>query len=129
MNSRNCQDYDNCVQSELEYLNQPADKNSLYANRIYDDQVANSRCYNKLEAIEGFHDGYIADKQANMFKKFLCFLISVVAIILAVVLCCSCKKKKHVHDYMNYYNDSPNVIRLNIPTEQRVVTSSYNPYN
>ena len=101
MNSANCQDYDNCVQSELEYLYQPVDEKSLYANRFYDNQVAQTVCYNNqfneinqdpdfeehIEELEGFNKDK-RYKNDNMFMKFLCFLISLVAIIFAVILQC-----------------------------------------
>lgn len=129
MNPANCEDYDNCVQSELEYLREPIDEQSLYANRFYDNQVAANRCYNKFNPIEGFNDiGNLRyDRKASMFKKFLCFLISLVAIILAIVFCCStCKKNKHMHK--DFYNNSPNVVHLDIDTENRIPTTSYNRY-
>lgn len=133
MNSTNCEDYNNCVQSELEYLQEPVDEQSLYANRFYDGQVAANRCYNTMNAIEGFHDANVVQdakryRDGSMLKKFICFLISLVAIILAVVFCCSmCKKKHHRHHNADGYYYTPEVIHLDIPTE-RIVTSTYNKY-
>lgn len=51
-----CDAYGNCVDQKREQLKYPLDINSLYANRIYDNQTANSRCYvnNPVNIIEGF---------------------------------------------------------------------------
>lgn len=137
MNSSKNVDFDNCVQSELEYLYEPADENTLYSNRFYDNQVAQTRCYNKQynalnnelyldnqeQVVEGFNDrkqkGYKDDD--NMFQKFLCFLISVVAIILAVIFTCSmCQKHRG-------YEINDDVVYLGIPTESRI-SSTYHRY-
>jgi len=135
MNSSENADFDNCVQSELEYLYEPADANTLYSNRFYDNQVAQTRCYNKqynpLSKKLNFNDqgqiaeGFNSDGKSNddnMFQKFLCFLISVVAIILAIIFACSMCKKKH-----RGYQINDDVVYLGIPTESRI-SSTYNRY-
>jgi len=122
-----CEDYDNCVQSELEYLREPTDEQSLYANKFYDGQVAANRCYNNMNAIEGFHDANVIqdikrNRNSNMIKRFICSLISLVLIILSIVFCCSMCKKKQNGANGNY---TPEVIILGIPTERPVTTTTY----
>lgn len=50
-----CSNYDSCIQRERHNLRHPVDKKSLYANRVYDNQTANRRCYEGSPInIEGF---------------------------------------------------------------------------
>jgi len=145
MNQGNCQDYNSCVQSELEQMLEPTDQQSLYANRLYDTQVANNICYNsqnnvdqdRLYQLEPFassksgnlrepfdnrnYDNYYGNN--NTFKKIICFLISVVAFILFVVLACSICKKSYKHGY-----GSEEIVRVGIPTETPIMTSPYPRY-
>lgn len=120
MNQGNCQDFDTCVQTQLGDLQQPIDPDSLYANRFYDKEVANNRCY------EGF-DG----NNNTMFQRFLLFLISVVAVILVVVACFSmCQKKGYMNEYnrtYGYNGANPEIVYLGIPTE-KMVSSTYAKY-
>ena len=52
----NCHKYDGCVNQGRETLTYPTEDKSLYADRIYDNQTTNKRCYEKepIEIIEGF---------------------------------------------------------------------------
>ena len=51
-----CDAYGNCVNQKKNQLRYPLDINSLYANRIYDNQTANRRCYvqDPINIVEGF---------------------------------------------------------------------------
>ena len=51
-----CTSYDGCVGRTRQTLAYPTDQESLYADRIYDNQAANRRCYEKnpIEIKEGF---------------------------------------------------------------------------
>ena len=72
-----CSNYENCVNREKGQLGYPIDKESLYVNKIYDNQTANRRCYTKspIEIIEGFG-----------FPMTLESLLKMVVIILLVAL-------------------------------------------
>jgi hypothetical protein len=52
----NCDSYDTCIQEERQNMRHPIDHQSLYANRITDNQTANKKCYmeNPIHIIEGF---------------------------------------------------------------------------
>ena len=51
-----CNSYESCNNKERETLKYPIDSESLYMQRIYDNQTANNRCYikNPIEITEGF---------------------------------------------------------------------------
>ena len=51
-----CDAYGNCINQKKEQLRYPLDTTSLYANKIYDNQTANRRCYvnNPINIIEAF---------------------------------------------------------------------------
>ena len=52
----NCDSYDGCVKQGKNVLRYPVDTKSLYSQRIYDNQTANKKCYQRhpIEIIEGF---------------------------------------------------------------------------
>lgn len=51
-----CQDYESCLYKEKENAYFPTDKESLYAEKYYDDQTAEKKCYNenRISLLEGF---------------------------------------------------------------------------
>nr|QBK89124.1 MAG: hypothetical protein LCMiAC02_02170 [Mimivirus LCMiAC02] len=51
-----CQNFNECGINARQTLAYPTDKRSLYADRIYDNQTVNNRCYSKhpINIIEGF---------------------------------------------------------------------------
>lgn len=75
--SHNCENYNNCMRTEMKNLEHPIDKNSLYMNRIYDKQTAARRCYqnNPIRIIEGFNNNVTWDK-----------IIKWIVVILLIVL-------------------------------------------
>lgn len=80
----NCGGYDNCISDKRQTLSHPVDTKSLYANRIYDNQTANRRCYNynPIDIIEGFGLGNLDMK--TLLKWGILFLI-VCAILMMVM--------------------------------------------
>jgi len=76
-----CNSYDSCSKRERENLGYPVDSESLYMNKIYDNQTANRRCYEKnpIDIVEGF--GFPLS-----WEKILKFSIVVLLVILFVVL-------------------------------------------
>lgn len=76
-----CNSYDECGYRERDTLKYPIDSRSLYANRIYDNQTLNRRCYQKnpIEIIEGFGLSFTWD-------QLIKFIIVVLLIILFFIL-------------------------------------------
>lgn len=74
--------FQNCVNRERQNMRYPMDARSLYANRIYDNQTANSRCYseNPIDIVEGFGMGSLS--LVNILKWVIVALI-----IFAIYLC------------------------------------------
>jgi hypothetical protein len=74
----------NCISDKRQTLSHPVDTKSLYANRVYDNQTANRRCYNynPVDIIEGFGLGNM-DMKA-ILKWGILFLI-VCAILMMVM--------------------------------------------
>ncbi len=74
-----CAGYNNCRENEMKKLRFPVDENSLYGQRLYDQQTADSRCYSmhpmNIQIKEGFGSWFTWD-----------MLIKVVIAILIVVL-------------------------------------------
>jgi hypothetical protein len=55
-----CTDFNKCKQEMMDQLEKPINENSLYADRIYDEQTASRRCYEKnpiTNILEGFSGG------------------------------------------------------------------------
>lgn len=78
-----CADYDKCRNFEMNRLQFPTDNNSLYDQKIYDNQTANSRCYSKHPSDiikEGFSTLFT-------WENFIKLVIVVLLIILIVSLC------------------------------------------
>ena len=74
-----CNNYDNCSKTERNTLSHPMDQEALYANRIYDNQTGNRRCYesNPIDIVEGF--GFKAnDLVKNILKLVIIALIAYV---------------------------------------------------
>ena len=76
-----CNSYESCINRERENMRYPIDDRSLYMNRIFDNQTANRRCYERdpIEIIEGF--GF-----SLTWESFLKLLVIVLLIILFIVL-------------------------------------------
>lgn len=51
-----CNSYNNCLKHEMDNMAYPMDNESLYSDRIYDEQTARARCYalGPIEIREGF---------------------------------------------------------------------------
>lgn len=66
-----CNNYENCYKKELDNMAFPMDKESLYAERIYDSQTARNRCYdqNPIKIVEGFNGSW------NIIIKLLIVLL------------------------------------------------------
>ena len=74
----NCNNYENCSTNERATLRHPTDNLALYANRVYDNQTANRRCYemNPIDIIEGF--GFSNDVIKNILKLVIIVLVAYV---------------------------------------------------
>jgi hypothetical protein len=71
-----CNNYDSCSKTERNTLKYPTDTEALYANRVYDNQTANRRCYESnpsLQIIEGF--GFSNDIIKNILKIVIVLLV------------------------------------------------------
>lgn len=74
--SNGCGPFDNCVCKMSNQMRYPVDKKSLYANKIYDNQIANQWCYDQNPInIEGFGCGFDWSK-----------ILQVVVVICLVIL-------------------------------------------
>ena len=76
-----CNSYEGCINRERENMRYPIDNESLYMHRIFDNQTANRRCYERdpIEIVEGFGFSFT-------WESFLKFLVIVLLIILFVIL-------------------------------------------
>ncbi|ARF11447.1 hypothetical protein Klosneuvirus_1_304 [Klosneuvirus KNV1] len=85
-----CSSYDDCRKRENKTLEYPTDVNSLYANRYYDLQTENTRCYqrNPITILEGFG--------RSGFGQLLKLVLFVLLIILVVSLFSDYLKPKEV---------------------------------
>ena len=72
-----CSNFNNCVSQKMAQLSYPEDKKSLYAERIYDLETANRRCY------EGF--GFPSD-MSTIFKWIVLILVVYLGIMLLMKL-------------------------------------------
>jgi hypothetical protein len=100
-----CKNYEDCIRNEREQLLYPIDRKSLYNHRIYDNQTANRRCYERdpFEIIEGFDDGFSWDS----LLKF------VVIVLLVVIFCVLAKDLFVTKEILSGGNlDSPSIIGL-----------------
>lgn len=78
-----CSNYNNCRNKEVNNMAFPADKDSLYAQKIYDDQTAASRCYSKqprsVNIIEGFGENLTL---ASIIKYGIIILVLILVLSL-----------------------------------------------
>lgn len=77
----NCNKFDRIVKREKEYMKYPMDLNSLYANRIYDNQTAYNRAYalQPIDIVEGFGSTY--DLINTIIKWLIILLIIYIFVI------------------------------------------------
>lgn len=77
-----CAEYNMCIYAQRAELRYPIDEKSLYANRIYDNQTANRRCYerNPINIIEGFGSGSLVN---NLIR--LAIFIAIVYVVYMVI--------------------------------------------
>ncbi|AYV82135.1 MAG: hypothetical protein Homavirus10_4 [Homavirus sp.] len=80
-----CNNYENCSKDERSTLQYPMDNRSLYANRVYDNQTSNRRCYesNPINIIEGF--GFSSNDMIKNILK-LAIIILVLYVIYAIIM-------------------------------------------
>jgi len=77
----NCSDYDKCITNERQNLRHHKDQKSLYAKRVYDNQTANRRCYEKNPInIEGF-----GNINLQMIIKWALILLVIYVIIMLAI--------------------------------------------
>lgn len=78
-----CSNYNNCRNKEVDNMAFPTDKDSLYAQKIYDQQTAASRCYSNqprsVNIIEGFGDNLTL---TNIIKYGIIILVLILVLSL-----------------------------------------------
>lgn len=76
-----CNNYDACVNKEKEHMRYPIDSESLYFDRVHDNQTANTRCYRNhpIEFVEAF--GYKIS-----WERVLKLIVVILLIVLFVTL-------------------------------------------
>ncbi len=81
-NYKSCQNFDRCGINAAQTLAHPTDKQSLYADRIYDSQTVNNRCYSKhpVNIIEGF-----GKFNMNKILRWVCIIVILVIIFTFVM--------------------------------------------
>lgn len=84
-----CTNFDNCRKQESDKMGYPIDSNSLYGQKIYDNQTAASRCYavqtpvqNRTNIVEGFGLNFFT------WEKIIKIAIILLLIVLFVSLVC-----------------------------------------
>ena len=86
-----CTNFNNCKSQEVNNIGFPADKDSLYAKKIYDTQTAASRCYANaprgVNIVEGFGSSFT-------LEGIIKFGIIVLLIILFISLICDYSTKE-----------------------------------
>lgn len=101
-----CDSFDQCVRDKQEQMAYPIDAESLYAQRLYDSQTANQKCYERYPInIEGF--GY------GSRKDWLWIILLLVLVVSCYYYCCNDSTKKtgqagglFYHD-LSFSNTSP----------------------
>lgn len=78
-----CQPYDSCVAEEKQALEYPDNGNSLYSNKIYDDQIARRKCYQRNPI--GITEGFGGNIDMNVLLKVIAIVLLV---LLVVILLC-----------------------------------------
>lgn len=70
-----------CSRKEMDNMNYPTDMDSLYANKNYDRQTAQRRCYEKspFNIIEGFCSG-------SFWNRLIKLIILALFILLLIIL-------------------------------------------
>ncbi len=78
----NCDNYDDCIRTTRRTLKHPIDRNSLYRNRIYDNQTARRRCFelSPINILEGFGGGGLT---VNNLLKWAIILLIVYLVYMA----------------------------------------------
>ena len=88
-----CPNFNKCRTQETDNMGFPVDSNSLYAQKIYDNQTAASRCYanqpRSTNIVEGFGSNLSLE---NIIKYGIILLL----IILFISLVCDYTKDKEV---------------------------------
>ena len=78
--------YSDCVENLLNNMQKPEDEESLYAQRIYDTQTANAKCYAQVNS---GHSNYllsglpqISSNVTNLFVKLVLFIFVLIGVYL-----------------------------------------------
>ena len=80
----NCKDYDDCVNNTMCALRRaPVDEESLYADAIYDTELARRRCYEKspINIMEGFGNSKLT---FNMVLRLVILLLIVYLVYMMI---------------------------------------------
>ena len=77
------ENYNRCVDQTLKNLNYPNEKNSLYEQKLYDNQIARQKCYQKYphKIIEGFNANTI-----NFRSIIACLVLILFIYLLAQIV-------------------------------------------
>lgn len=76
----NCNSYDQCVMNEKNNMAYPTDTQSLYADRIYDNQTAHRRCYESTPMkIEGFGCNFDTWRKIFMIIAIICIAYLIIS--------------------------------------------------
>nr|QBK88550.1 MAG: hypothetical protein LCMiAC01_02270 [Mimivirus LCMiAC01] len=76
-----CKNFNECLKEYDQILAHPVDKDSLYADEIYDDHVGATRCYvkNPINIIEGF-----GSRKLNRIIRW--FIIAIILFVVASLI-------------------------------------------
>ncbi len=79
-----CSGFNNCQAEEVNRIGFPSDKDSLYAQKIYDKQTAANRCYANVPRTTNIIEGFGLPKMTmeNMIKIGIIILLIVLFISL-----------------------------------------------
>lgn len=84
-----CTDFNNCKQEMMDRLEQPTDENSLYADRIYDNQTASRRCAEAANPLTKVLEGFGLSGGSKSWWETLSWWLSIFLCVCLLVWCLS----------------------------------------
>ncbi len=81
-----CESYNACANARKKQMRFPADRNSLYAQGLYDNQMADRSCYEKgpIDYVEGFNCLGFRNLPWTTILKWIVGILLVVLIVMLV---------------------------------------------
>ena len=84
-----CTDFNNCKKEMLDRLEQPTDENSLYADRIYDNETATRRCYETKNPVARVLEGFGLTGGSKSCMETISKWLSIFLVVCLIIWCLS----------------------------------------